>query len=217
MSNCGDNKTFFHPSAYNYEVPDPIMSSLGRNLYPLGNPVNDVYLYANHWNGSAFVNARYIKDAQYCSKQRGISFNKYELNKFKEFRQELEYAIREPQSDYADFYLGRYKLMRYRAESNELEFHKLISTDDRQEFAGTGIVLSAEETLAFFATFDTVESEFCQIVKDLPKLYPAEKSTSVAPQTLKRKAADTPLAAAPPVIKHRKQEPEYLGPDMFNY
>ena len=188
------------------------------DLYPLGNPDNDLYLYANHWNGLAFINVRHIKNALYVSKQKGISFNSFELDRFREIRRDLEYTISELQSEYMDFYLGKYKLIRYRAESKELEFHKLIATDDHQEYAGSGIILNAEETLAFFASFDTVESDFHQIVKDLPKKSAAEKSAYDAIQTLKykkRKATDAPVAVAPSTIKYQKQEPEYLGTEMF--
>ena len=190
------------------------------DLYPLANPDNDRFLYANHWNGSAFINVRYIKDALYVSKKEGISFNSYELNKFREIRRDLEFTISELQSGYVDFYLGKYKLIRYQAESKELEFHKMIATDDHQEYAGSGIVLNAEETLAFFATFDTVERDFRQIEKDLPKKSTAEKSASDALQTLKRKkrkASNASVAVAPPPFKFQKQEPEYLGPGFFNY
>ena len=146
---------------------------------------------------------RYVKDAVRVSKQ-GISMNSYELAKFKEIRQELELAISDGHADgHVDFYLGKFKLLRYQADSKELEFHKLRVTDDRQEFV-TCIVLNAEETLAFFATFDTVEREFHQIIADLNK----EKT---APKTPKRKTPDDAPASAPnfKFVKFVKQEPEY--------
>ena len=201
----------FHLSVYNYDVPRPYKSKeLGLNLYPLANPDNFRFLYASHWNGTAFINVRYIKDAVRVSKQ-GISMNSYELSKFKEIRQELELTISELQTGHADCYLGKFKLLRYQADSQELEFHKINVTDDRQEFVAC-IVLNAEETLAFFATFDTVEREFHQIVADLSK-----KSASDTPKTPKRKTSDTPATAAPPSFKFVKQEPEYLGPGFFEY
>ena len=91
-----------------------------------------------------------------------------------------------------------------------MEFHKIRVTDDRQEFV-TCIVLNAEETLAFFATFDTVEREFYQIIADLSK-----KSTDSTPKTPKRKTSDDAPATASN-FKFVKQEPEYLGPGFFEY
>ena len=178
------------------------------DLYPLGNPGDDLFLYANHWNGSAFINIRYIKDALHVSKHKGISFNRYELNKFKEFRQELEFAIREQPSEYVDFYLGKYKLLRFRPETKELEFHKIIATEYHQKFAGSGVILNAEETLAFFATFDTVESKFCQFENSL-------KTTNPSAASMKRKAS-APITPASSTIKYQKQEPEYFEPGLFD-
>ena len=111
----------FHLSVYNYDVPRPYKSEeLGLNLYPLANPDNFRFLYASHWNGTAFINVRYIKDAVRVSKQ-GISMNSYELAKFKEIRQELELAISDGHAEgHVDFYLGKFKLLRYQADSQEL-------------------------------------------------------------------------------------------------
>ena len=113
-----------------------------------------------------------------------ISFNSYELAKFSEIRRELELTIRELQFGHADSYLGKYKLIHYQAESKLLEFHKINATDDHQEYAHSGIILDAEETTAFFSTFDTVEREFHQIVQDLPEKSTAEKSASDSLQSL---------------------------------
>ena len=76
-----------------------------------------------------------------------------------------------------------------------MEFHKINATDDHQEYAHSGIILDAEETTAFFATFDTVEREFHQIVQDLPKKSTTEKFASDSLQSLKRKASDASFAA----------------------
>ena len=197
----------FHLSVYNYDVPRPYKSKeLGLNLYPLANPDNFRFLYANHWNGQAFINVRYIKDAVRVSKQ-GISMNSYELAKFKEIRQELELAISDGHAEgHVDFYLGQFKLLRYQADSKELEFHKIRVTGVPQESVTCILVLNAEETLAFFATFDTVEREFYQIIADLSK-----KSASDTPKTPKRKTPDDAPASAPnfKFVKFVKQEPEY--------
>ena len=220
----------FHPSVYNYEVPEPVVSSFGLDLYPLGNPGDDLFFYANHWNGSAFINIRYIKDALHVSKHKGISFNRYELNKFKEFRQELELTIREQPSEYVDFYLGKYKLLRFRPETKELEFHKIIATDYHQKFAGSGVILNAQETLAFFATFDTVESKFCQFEKDLQsatvpdpsvaasieKLHQADNERPTPAVAAMKPKASAPITPASSTIKYQKQEPEYFGPGLFD-
>jgi hypothetical protein len=111
---------------------------------------------------------------------------------------DLQVTIRELKTGYKDFNVGNYKLIRYCGESKILEFSKLITSDDRQDFEGSSIFLDEGETTAFFNVFKKVEDEFNQLVRALPK----KPSAGTVSSTQKRRAADVSTSVGHPSPKH---------------
>ena len=155
----------FHLSGY--VVPRAIESN-GMKLYPLGDVNNDVYLYATMFKGIALMNVRKVTNAQIFSKE-GITFNSWEVAQFRKLRPELELAIADNKSGILDVNVGKYKLIRYHAESQLME---LIKIDDHRKYEDANICLNADETRAFFGTFAQVYEEFHQLIASLPPTYP---------------------------------------------
>jgi hypothetical protein len=160
-------------------------------MYPVG--TKDVFMYANMYNDSVFVNIRLVKDGKKFTKE-GISLNAWELNAFQNHYEKLKKSIGELQSGYKDFFIGKYKKVRWCADGRVLEFAKI---NDAGDSIGESVYLLGPEAREFFDTFAVVKNEFDQMVRDAPippaNALPKRKTTD--PATSSKRKASAPGAS----------------------
>ena len=182
------------------------------NLYPIGE--NDVFVFVSVYNGAPFIKIRKVVNGQVVTRD-GVSFSSYKLAQYHKIDQELQLAISEMDSVIKDFFIGDYKLIRYRAESKCLELAKIRATKDHQVFGSSDIYLDGEETTALFSALEKVEEEFQEIYAGIHKGQATHTAAHATSSSKKRKAppasASSPAApASNKFVKLEPKVPEYI-------